>query len=213
MAEKKAPGFVLERDQKEIIDELDNEEAGIIFKAIYEYETTRQEPKLEKALRIVFKQFKVKLDFYDNKYNETCQKNKENAEKRWQRYNDATAYDRMQSDAMDTNKRKENKSKVNKIKENKNKINVCVGNIPSTPAPVFDFCLSVFGEYDEKDLEKSCKRFFKYYKEKEWKGVNNWQDKLEMWIDEDIEGGKIKIKQEEKTDEAGFEYKNGRRKL
>lgn len=118
MANKKAVGFILEKDQKEIIDELDNEEAGIIFKAIYEYETSKQIPKLNKALRIVFKQFKVKLDFYDKKYNETCEKNRENAEKRWQKHKDTHEYERIQSDAMDTNKSKENKIKENKSKNN-----------------------------------------------------------------------------------------------
>ena len=117
--ENKSPGFVLERNQKTIIEELTNEEAGIIFKAIYEYETTKQEPKLDKFLRVVFKQFKIKLDFYDNAYLKKCLTNKENAEKRWQSKN-AVAYDRMQTDA---NKRKENKNKLNKNKLNKSKLN------------------------------------------------------------------------------------------
>ncbi|MBR3672848.1 MAG: conserved phage C-terminal domain-containing protein [Clostridia bacterium] len=117
--ENKSPGFVLERDQKTIIEELTNEEAGIIFKAIYEYETTKQEPKLDKFLRIVFKQFKIKLDFYDNAYLQKCLINKENAEKRWQNKN-ANACDRMQ---MDANKRKENKNKLNKSKLNQIKLN------------------------------------------------------------------------------------------
>jgi len=117
--ENKSPGFVLERDQKTIIEELTNEEAGIIFKAIYEYETTKQEPKLDKFLRIVFKQFKIKLDFYDNAYLQKCLTNKENAEKRWQNKN-ANACDRMQ---MDANKRKENKNKLNKNKLNQIKLN------------------------------------------------------------------------------------------
>ena len=37
MAKKEQVAFLIQKDQKEIIDELDNEEAGIIIKAIYEY--------------------------------------------------------------------------------------------------------------------------------------------------------------------------------
>lgn len=120
MAKKKRPCFLLERDQKIIIDELDNEEAGIIFKAIYEYETSGQEIKLDKSLRIVFKQFKVKLDYYDNEYELKCEKNKENAEKRWQKEKNATEYDGMQSYTNGCKiKEKKNKIKKNKIKQNK----------------------------------------------------------------------------------------------
>lgn len=123
MAEKKAPGFILERDQKTIIDELDNEEAGIIFKAIYEYETTKKEPNLDKSLRIVFKQFKIKLDFYDEKYMTKCETNQKNIQEYWDKMKNTNEYERIRSNTMATNKRKENKikvkkSKVKKIKEN-----------------------------------------------------------------------------------------------
>ena len=81
MAKKKQQAFLLPKEMKSIVDELDNEEAGIILKAIYEYEETKEEPKLEKTLKIVFKQFKMKLDAYDEAYKEKCLKNKENIEK------------------------------------------------------------------------------------------------------------------------------------
>ena len=212
MAKKKRPCFLLERDQKIIIDELDNEEAVIIFKAIYEYETSGKEIKLDKSLRIVFKQFKVKLDYYDKEYELKCEKNKENAEKRWQKEKDTNECERMQSNTNEC-KIKEKKNKIKKEKENK----VCVINthIPDTHDTVFQFCISLFENYDKKDLEKSCKKFFKYYKEKNWESVNNWQKKLELWINDDIDNGKIKEKEQDDdyVDEAGFHYKNGRRVL
>ena len=37
MAKKKQLAFLLQKDQKPIVDELTNEEAEISFKAIYEY--------------------------------------------------------------------------------------------------------------------------------------------------------------------------------
>ena len=209
---KKRPCFLLERDQKLIIDELTDEEAGIIFKAIYEYETTGKEINLDKSLRIVFKQFKVKLDFYDKNYEDRCLINKENAEKRWEKYKNAIEYDGIQSNAMDTNKRKEKKNKENKRKEKK----VCViTHIPDTHTTVFDYSVLTFPNYEKNDLEKSCKKFFKFYKEKDWEGVNNWQEKLEMWIEDDIDKGKIKeiSNEEEYIDEAGFIHRNGRRVL
>ena len=193
MANKKAPGFILERDQKEIIDELTNEEAGIIFKAIYDYETTKQEPKLDKSLRIVFKQFKVKLDFYDEKYIETCKKNKENIQNYWNKIKDTNEYDGIQSNTMATNKRKEKKIKENKNSEcSDNKI-YSKNEPPTTPTQVFEFCLSIFPDCIKSDLEESCNSFFYHYDSINWKDIENWQSKAQWWMRKDIKDGKIKI--------------------
>lgn len=193
MANKKAPGFILERDQKEIIDELTNEEAGIIFKAIYDYETTNQEPKLDKSLRIVFKQFKVKLDFYDEKYIETCKKNKENIQNYWNKIKDTNEYDGIQSNTMATNKRKEKKIKENKNSEcSDNKI-YSRNTPPTTPTQVFEFCLSIFPDCIKSNLEESCNSFFYHYDSINWKDIENWQSKAQWWMRKDIKDGKIKV--------------------
>ena len=192
MANKQAMGFILEKDQKAIIDELTNEEAGIIFKAIYDYETTKQEPKLDKSLRIVFKQFKVKLDFYDEKYIETCKKNKENIQNYWDKIKDTTEYDRIQSNTTATNKRKENKIKENKNSEcSDNKID-SKNAPPTTPTQVFEFCLSIFPDCIKSNLEESCNSFFYHYDSINWKDIENWQSKAQWWMRKDIKDGKIK---------------------
>jgi len=192
MAKKKAPGFVLEKDQKEIIDELTNEEAGIILKAIFEYETTREEPKLDKSLRIVFKQFKVKLDYYDGRYNEKCEQNRENIQNYWNKIKNTTEYDQIQSNTTATNKRKEKK-----IKENKNSVcsdnKIDSKNTPHTPTEIFDYCSTIFKNCVTDDLEKSCKKMFKHYESKKWEDVYDWKSKAELWVQDDIDSGKIKI--------------------
>lgn len=213
---KKAPGFILEKDQKEIIDELTNEEAGIIFKAIYEYETTNEEPNLEKSLRIVFKQFKVKLDFYDGKYKTKCETNKKNIQEYWDKVKNTNEYECIQSNTMATNK-----SKVKKRKEKKSKENVCVieehtldeTDTPDTHTLIFNFCSPFFASYNQSDLEKSCKKFFNYYQEKSWQGVNDWQEKAKMWMEDDIENGKIRKGKNKVEVINGITYENGKRLL
>lgn len=193
MANKKAPGFILERDQKAIIDELNNEEAGIIFKAIYDYETTKQEPKLDKSLRIVFKQFKVKLDFYDEKYDTKCKTNKKNIQDYWNKIKDTNEYDGIQSNTMATNKRKEKKIKENKNSEcSDNKI-YSRNTPPTTPTQVFEFCLSIFPDCIKSNLEESCNSFFYHYDSINWKDIENWQSKAQWWMRKDIKDGKIKV--------------------
>ena len=208
---KKASGFVLEKDQKIIIDELSNEEAGIIFKAIYEYETTKKEPDLDKTLKIVFKQFKVKLDFYDEKYNTTCETNRKNIQNYWNKVNDTNEYDRIRSNTMATNKRKEKKrkekkSKVNKIKCESELSHICDFVAP-TLAEIFNYSKSL--NFDDKEY---CEKFYNHYESigwvngtgqeiKNWKLVfNNWLKKdkktFPEWIDEEIQ--KEDLSEEEK---------------
>lgn len=209
MAEKKAPGFILEKGQKAIIDELDNEEAGIIFKAIYEYETTKKEPNLNKVLRIVFKQFKVKLDFYDENYKEKCETNRKNIQEYWNKTKNTNEYERIQMNTMATNKSKENKSKVKKNKENKN---MCESNTPPTLAEIISFC----EENNMADFDTEY--FYEHYEANGWIDGNgniikSWKAKIRKWYKDDLKNGKIKEKDpnENKKDEAGFTHKNGRR--
>lgn len=127
MAESKQKVFLIEKDQKEIIDELTDEEAGIIFKAIFEYVETKNIPILEKTLKIVFKQFKNKLDFFEDKYQQKCLKNKENIEKYWEekkaKKDDTNEYERIRSYTNVYKIKEKEKENKNKIKENKNKNN------------------------------------------------------------------------------------------
>ena len=96
--------FVLYLSQRNIIDELSDEEAGILIKAIYEYEETKNVPKLSKMLKLVFLSFKKELDNNEKKYEERCQKNKENIKKYWEKRKknasskkNTNVYDRIQS--------------------------------------------------------------------------------------------------------------------
>ena len=198
---KNAPGFILEKDQKIIIDELSNEEAGIIFKAIYEYEATKEEPLLDKTLKIVFKQFKVKLDFYDEKYNTTCETNRKNIQNYWNKVNDTNEYDRIRSNTMATNKIKEKKSKVNKIKENKNKkeninnnninINKSERDQSFTPtasptlAEIYNYACSL--DINDKDY---CEKFYNHYESIGWvngtgREIKNWKLVFNNWLKKD----------------------------
>ena len=190
---KNAPGFILEKDQKIIIDELSNEEAGIIFKAIYEYEATKEEPTLDKTLKIVFKQIKVKLDFYDEKYNTTCETNRKNIQNYWNKVNDTNEYDRIRSNTMATNKIKEKKSKVNKIKENKNNINInkserdqsFTPTASPTLAEIYNYACSL--DINDKDY---CEKFYNHYESIGWvngtgREIKNWKLVFNNWLKKD----------------------------
>lgn len=62
--------------------------------------------------------------------------------------------------------------------------------IPTT-TDIFNFSLTLFEGYDEKDLRKSSRNFFKYYEKIGWDKID-WKKKVEQWFEGDIEYGKIK---------------------
>lgn len=223
--------FILYHDQKEVIDELSDEQAGKLFKAIYEYNVNKK-IILSGALKVVFIPFKTSFDRDQEKYSEIVEKRseagKKGMEKRWDKNKDNKNNKCYQMITND-NKRyqtitniTDNVSVNDSVNVNDNDSVCVINNTPTSDTPnthdtVFQFCISIFQNYNETDLKKSCKKFFSYYKEKNWKGVNDWKEKLKMWIENDIDEQKIQLKEKEfdddYVDEAGFHYKNGRRVL
>lgn len=69
--------FILYLEQKEIFDELDNEEAGELIKAIFEYQSTGEMPILNKSLKLAFIPIKNSLDRNESKWEDEKQKRRE----------------------------------------------------------------------------------------------------------------------------------------
>lgn len=83
MQAKKKESFILYLQQKELFNKLTDEQAGKVIKAIYEYEDSGKTPNFDFGLDIVFTSIKTSLDSNRLKYQEKCEKNRENINKRW----------------------------------------------------------------------------------------------------------------------------------
>ena len=73
-------GFILHLDSLLVLDELTNEQAGILFKAIRDYNLGK-EPELDFAMRMAFIPFKNQFGRDLEKYNSTCERNRNNGAK------------------------------------------------------------------------------------------------------------------------------------
>lgn len=73
--------FILYTEQKEVVDKLSDEQAGKIFKAIYEYVQTNKMPKLDGLLDIIIIPFKQSLDRNTEKWEEIKKKRSEAGKK------------------------------------------------------------------------------------------------------------------------------------
>lgn len=105
-ANAKKESFLLSLEDKPLLDELTNEEAGILIKAIYEYEFTGECPQiLDRVVRMVFNQLKDKLDKNREKYVDKCKKRAEAAKSRYLQNEQlhANASNCMQKEQMHAN--------------------------------------------------------------------------------------------------------------
>ena len=190
--------FILYHDQKEVIDELDDEQAGKLIKAIYEYNVNKK-MTLKGALKIIFIPFKTSFDRDEEKWVDIIAKiseaGKKGMKKRWNSEKNITNDNK--SYQMITNITDSVSGSVN-VNDNVNdSVSVSVKNIKPTDQPhnhtdILNYCLSVFKDYSKEELEETAKKIFKHYDKTKWKGVDDWQDRVKMWINEDIEKGKLK---------------------
>lgn len=215
--------FILYNDQKEVIDELNDEDAGKLFKAIYEYNVNKN-IILTGALKVIFIPFKNSFDRDDDKWENIVKLRSEAGKKhsgnQYTNEKNGTSVPFVPKNGTSVPKMEQNGTNgtvsvsvsVNDSVSVSDSVSVINIEPPTDTHTIFDYCFESFKKYDQKSLEKSCKKFYNYYNEKNWKGINNWQEKLKMWIEDDIDNGKIKDNNEY-IGEDGFKYVNGRRLL
>ena len=101
---KDQKGFVVYGDIKETLDELTDEQVATLFRGMVDYHITGKEPKFKGVLKFVFIPLKQQMDRNTEKYEKQCERNRANANKRWNAMqSDAVAYGRIRSDAVDAN--------------------------------------------------------------------------------------------------------------
>ena len=222
MASKK--GFLLLNNQIEIIETLTDEQAGQLLKAFYDYNLGK-EIKLNGLMLTVFSNFKIVFDENEQKYQETCEKNKKNIENYWKRVKEQNTneYDRIQSNTnvyerkrmntmatninINTNKNINTNLNTNiNLNENNKNIN---NNIKSerdqsftptaspTLAEIYDYACSL--DINDKDY---CEKFYNHYESIGWvngtgREIKNWKLVFNNWLKKDNkQNDRREIKQE-----------------
>lgn len=102
MNDKERKGFVVYGDYKAVIDELDDEQVGKLFRGMMNYFVDGEDPNFTDVLKFVFIPIKQQMDRDGSKYAKKCERNRQNANMRW----DANGCDRikkMRTDAIDAN--------------------------------------------------------------------------------------------------------------
>ena len=206
MATKK--GFLLLNNQIEIIETLTDEQAGQLLKAFYDYNLGK-EIKLNGLMRTVFNNFKVVFDENEQKYQEKCEKNKQNIENYWKKIKEqntneyeciqsnTNVYEKIRTNTMATNininKNINTNINTNKSKLNNNNININNSereniNTPTaspTLAEIYNYACSL----DINDKEY-CEKFYNHYESIGWvngtgQEIKNWKLVFNNWLKKD----------------------------
>lgn len=98
--ENKKNNFILYHEMYESIEKLPNELVGDVIKSIFRYSMFGELPDYPNVSieRVLFIDFKKTIDINNKKYNETCEKNKKNAEKRWEKKKEEEQEDEIKQD-------------------------------------------------------------------------------------------------------------------
>ncbi|WP_282017749.1 DUF6291 domain-containing protein [Salegentibacter mishustinae] len=102
----KKPSFVLHKDAVSIVQEMTNDQAGQLFKAIVHFQLHNEEQDLEFALKMAFVPFKNQFIRDNKKYEEVCRKRREAANKRWNDQKEQDDTSGSKEDDLDANRYK-----------------------------------------------------------------------------------------------------------
>ena len=191
--------FVIYTNYSRKTQKLTMEQRGYLFTAILAYECGEELPELDDMTATAFEFIKDDLDANRQKYDAVCEKNRENANKRWQnqKKDNATAYDRIRPTANHAEHEHDNEHEyehehdvvVNaRAREDTHDTPTTTSEpirIPTVEAVLVESCdrgynLSV----------DSIKGFVEYNQSKVWK--MDWKDALKKWADREKEREKKK---------------------
>ena len=98
---KEQKGFVVYGDIKATADELTDEQLGKLFRGMIDYFVEGECPRFTDSLKFAFIPIRQQMDRDAEKYNEKCEKMRENVKKRWKK--DTNVYNGIQTHTNDTN--------------------------------------------------------------------------------------------------------------
>ena len=198
--------FVVYTDWAEFLEDITDEEAGILFKALFEYAADGTEPAFKGAMRPIFRMMKNCLDRDGAKWEDRCRKNAENGRKGGiakaeKRAALANAADRLanvadsdsESDTdNDTESESESESESERDKE-KEKAG-CAGSASPSPAlPLGEFrnvflseeeIRSLKDDLGETAVDKAVEEMSEYCAST-GKKYKNWAAAVRRWIKRD----------------------------
>ncbi len=116
--------FILHAKYKDLLVDLSQSQKGDLLDALFVYSATGEVPEMEAVVKMAFRFIAKDVDYHNEKYEERCEKNRQNVLKRWSNTNDGdgiqedtNVYDGIRADTKHTDKDKEKDKDKGKDKE------------------------------------------------------------------------------------------------
>ena len=154
------------------IEPLNDAERGRLFTALLEYSNTGVIPELRGNERFIFPTMKEQIDRDSKCYEDQCEKNRRNIEKRWNESirSNTTVYDRIPDDTKNTKEKEKEKEKEGKKARPR--------FTPPSVADVEAYCI-------ERGNSVDSERFVDFYTSKGWKvgkePMKDWKAAVRTW--------------------------------
>ena len=171
--------FIIHNDSLDILDQLTDQQAGKLFKAISCYQKTGQISQDDQLVKIAIVPFINQFKRDEEKYLNIVERNKINISKRWSK--NTTGKTGIPKDTKNTDSDSDSDS------DSKNKKDKRKRFTPPTLQDIQNYC-------KERKNSVSASKFFDYYSAGEWKdkdgkAVKNWKQKLLSWEGRDTTTG------------------------
>ena len=110
--------FLLYKDNRELLEDLTNEEKGILFQALYDFACDGVEPDFkDRAVKVAYRTMRNSIERDDIKYAERCKKNQAIRQAAWNKNKDknTNVYERIQTYTNDTDSDSESESESESV--------------------------------------------------------------------------------------------------
>ena len=185
---KKRKSFIVHNDSLNILDELTDEQAGMLFKAIKDYQLGN-ELSLDTLTKVAFSPFKNQFERDAVKYENLCEKNRLIAESRYATKSTSgkSGNQSLPKVTKSTDNKNDNKndSKSDSDSDSKSKEIDIVAKAPKRFAPPSDIeTVAYFIEKGSTSIE--AEKFWLFYDSKNWmvgkSKMKKWQSAASGWI-------------------------------
>lgn len=113
--------FIIHKDSLDILDQLDDEQAGKLFKAIFQYQKTGEIESLDQFTKIILTPFISQFKRDEDKWLNVVERNKANIAKRWNTKN-TTGKTGIPKDTKNTDSDSKSDSKSGSDSDSKNEL-------------------------------------------------------------------------------------------
>lgn len=122
--------FLLHKDSLSILNQLTEEEAGKLFKAIYDYQTSNILPQ-DRFIAIIFEPFLNQFKRDEQKYQNVIERNKNNIAKRWNKIDTKNTSGKIGMPKDTKNTDSDSDSDSDSVTDKDKDINISISNKPN----------------------------------------------------------------------------------